>query len=342
MSSPDLVTWREEEAMLRPAPGFDDFGCWSGTTTFDKNDNPIIFYTGVNGQKAGIGSAHYLDDELIRWNKTKGNPHIPNPPTGWNHLDFRDPYLWKEGDWWYMIVGSGIASNQGGILFSCKSNDLVNWENIAPIYRDADANRYGIFWEMPFDNGKYMLGVTPVPIPGKRAKALYWIGDFVDEKFIPQNTIPVDLELITEHLLAPAFGKDENEQYTYIGIIPEDRSVDLQIEAGWRQTFSLPRMIRLLKDNKHIGQIPHPNLCRLRLNETEVSDRTIEPNSNFNLPEYSGTQSELYFNIYAPNDEEFRIQFFNSEDATEFTSIRFDKANKRILLNRTNSIIQDR
>jgi beta-fructofuranosidase len=341
LSSPDLVTWVEEEVMLRPDPGFDNFGIWSGTTVFDENENPVIFYTGVNGQKAGIGSAHYQDDDLIRWDKTEGNPLIPNPPPSWNHLDFRDPFLWKEGNTWYMIVGSGIANNQGGVLFSYKSTDLVNWQNINPIYRHEDVIKYGIFWEMPslfpLENDKYLLCITPVPVPGKKAESLYWIGQFEEEEFIPATEEAIPLEIITEHLLSPAFGKDENQQYTYIGIIPEDRSAESQVAAGWRQTFSVPRQIRLLEDGKHIGQIPHPNLCRLRLNETEVFNRAIAPNTNFNLPEYSGTQSELYFKIYAPEEEEFQIQVFKNEAATEFTAIRFDKANDRILLNRSNS-----
>jgi beta-fructofuranosidase len=341
LSSPDLVTWTEEDVMLRPDPGWDDFGIWSGATTFDQNGNPVIFYTGVDGQKAGIGSAHYLDDDLIRWEKTAGNPHIPNPPSGFNHMDFRDPFLFKEGDWWYLIVGSGIANETGGILFSYKSMDLINWETISPIFNHTDVIKHGIFWEMPsffeLEEDKYMLNITPVPVPGKKADALYWIGSFVNEDFVPTQENAFNLELFGEHLLAPAFGKDENQQHTYIGIIPEDRSVATQVAAGWRQTFSLPRVIRLLEDEVHVGQVPHPNLCRLRGNETSVNNRTIQPNSNFNLPEYSGNQSELYFKIYAPADNEFRIQVFKNEAATAFTAIRFDKENNRILLDRTNS-----
>ena len=336
-SSPDLVTWKEERIALAPQAGFSGFGCWSGTTTYDENGIPVIAYTGVNGQKAGIGIAHPVDSQLIKWETLPGNPVIPNPPANFPHLDFRDPYIWKEDDGtYYMIVGSGLQNNGGGILFSYKSQNLTDWQTILPIYQNNNVAQSGKFWEMPsfqkMENGDYILIVTPV-FNGAPAQALYWVGSFADEKFTPYNPAPQPFEHITRNLLSPAFGRDEADRLTYIGIIPEDRDVNDQIAAGWRQTFSIPRVARLLEDGR-IGHYPHPNLCRLRRNNVPIENREIATGSNFNLPEIQGDQYEIDMVIVPEPGAQFALQIFKNQAATLFTSIYGDLKTNKLGINR--------
>jgi beta-fructofuranosidase len=341
LTSVDLVNWTEEEIPLAPSSsGFDSFGVWSGTTIADTNGNPVIVYTGVDGAKAGIGIAYPNDASLITWSKYESNPVIAAPPVSYATLDFRDPYVWKTGDTYYMIVGSGLQNSGGGILFTYKSTDLVSWQSIAPLYRDANIDQSGTFWEMPFfyrlNETDYLLQVLPTAGAGKPARSLYWIGSFVNEKFTPYFKKPKEFELVNQNLLAPAIGTDESGRITYIGIIPEDRDVQAQINAGWRHTFSLPRQIRLLKDST-IGHIPHPNLCRLHGEYVQITNRTITKNSNFNIPEVQGNQMELDFDIKADSLSVFSVQVYKNADAQEFTSLVFDLAANTISLDRTHS-----
>ena len=324
-SSPDLVKWKEEKIALAPEPGFDSYGVWSGTTIAGPDGIPVIIYTGVDGAKAGIGVAYPSDNELLEWTRANENPVVPRPPSGYDHMDFRDPYLWKTGDTYYMIVGSGLH-NGGGILWTYKSTDLIEWENIQHLYYDNDVERSGKFWEMPFfyqlNEQDYMLCVTPIPWEGKRARTIYWIGSWENEIFTPYFTEPRKFEWIQENFLSPAVGTDEEGRSVYIGIIPEDRPSSDQVAAGWRQTFSIPRVMRLLKDSS-IGHTPHPNLCRLREEHTRITNRVIEPGTNFNIPEITGNQMELHFKIKYDSASAFQIQVFKHEDTQEFTSIRF-------------------
>ncbi|MCC6723964.1 MAG: GH32 C-terminal domain-containing protein, partial [Saprospiraceae bacterium] len=335
-SSPDLVTWKEERIALAPQPGFSDFGCWSGTTTYDENGVPVIAYTGVDGQKAGIGIAHPLDNQLIKWETLPDNPVIPNPPPNFPNMDFRDPYIWKEGSTYYMIVGSGLQNNGGGILFSYKSQNLTDWETILPIYQNNNVAQSGKFWEMPSfiktENGDYILIVTPV-FNGAPAQTIYWVGSFVDEKFTPYNNLPQPFEHITRNLLSPSFGRDETGSLTYLGIIPEDRDANDQIAAGWRQTFSIPRVARLLEDGR-IGHYPHPNLCRLRKNNVHIENREIAEGTNFNLPEIQGDQYEIDMVIVPEPDAQFALQIFKNEAATLLTSIYGDLKTNKLGINR--------
>ncbi len=338
LSSPDLVTWKEERMVLRPQSGFSSIGVWSGTTFFNENEEPVIAYTGVNGAFAGIGIAEFVDSNLLAWEPVAQNPVIDRVPSNIPNQDFRDPYVWKEGDTYYMVVGSGKAGNAGGLLMSYTSQDYINWVSIPPIFETFDPRSHGRFWEMPYFNRinetDYLFVATPVNI-GAPARAIYWVGSFDGSKFTPYEAEPRDMELISRHMLAPAIGQDSAGQLTYIGIIPEDRNVADQEAAGWRQTFSVPRVLRLLDDQVTLATIPHPNLCRARGAETLVEERTIQNGTSFNLPEYQGIQSELEFEIYAPEVDKFSIQVYKSESGGELTRIVIDKGRNQLGINRT-------
>jgi sucrose-6-phosphate hydrolase SacC (GH32 family) len=325
LSSPDLVHWQEEKIVIGPSPGFDNFGTWSGTTIKDQHGDPVIFYTGVNEARAGIGIAYPQDKNLIEWEKYPYNPVIPSGPAG--YLDFRDPFLWEDKGVYYMIVGAGLANNGGGALPTYKSTDLVNWTRVSDLHSNADIAESGFYWEMPFfyplnDQGDYILAVTPL-YPDTPANVLYWVGKWENEEFTPYFDEPRLLDASVNNMLAPAVGTDAEGRITYIGIIPETRNVDDQIQAGWRHTFSLPRVIRLLEDSS-VGQYPHPNLCRLRTNEIVVENRRIEKGTGFNLPEFGGNQLNLEFSVKGDSASRFSLQLLKSADGSEFTSFVFD------------------
>ncbi len=342
--SPDMVHWREVDIALRPTPGFDNFGAWSGTTLKDNAGNPYIFYTGVDGARAGIGLAMPQDDSLLTWTESDSNPIIAHPPTSFSHMDFRDPFLWESGGIYYMIVGSGLQNKGGGILFTYRSTDLIHWTLIPRLYANSDVDEYGEFWEMPtfrkLAGDTYLLQLTPTPNSGKPARSIYLLGAWENETFKPYFETPKSLELFDSHMLAPAFGTDDETGDTYIGIIPEDRDGNDQINAGWRQTFSIPRQVRLLEDST-LGQIPHPNLCRLRSDELVVDHLVLENGKRNNLLDFSGNQIEMEFDIKADSNSSFVIQVLKHEDEKEYTTLTFDYALNKIILDRRQSSLSN-
>jgi beta-fructofuranosidase len=338
-TSPDLVNWKEERIALAPDshPGFDNFGIWSGTATFAPDGTPRLLYTGVDSQKAGIGLAAPSDTSLLTWTKYVNNPVVANAPA--NSMDFRDIYVWKEGINYYMIAGSGIGGNAGGKVVLYKSTDLMSWTYLKPLFFDTHTSRSGVFWEMPFfhklDSNTYILGVLPTPTAASGpAKVLYWLGKWQNETFTPYFQIPKKTEFIPENLLAPALGTDKDGNIVTIGIIPEDRSAASQVAAGWRQTFSIAREMRLLKDST-VGQIPHRNLCRLRGAGVELQNRSITAGSNFNFPEISGNQIEVELALKADSASIFSVQFFKHADGKELTSLIFNLSDNSISLDRS-------
>lgn len=73
---------------------------------------PTILYTGVRGDWTSPSNQSVClaggTKDLLSWEKHTGNPVIA-PPDGLDVAGFRDPYLWREEDGWYMIVGAGSA-----------------------------------------------------------------------------------------------------------------------------------------------------------------------------------------------------------------------------------------
>lgn len=335
--SNDLVTWEDMPIALAPEPGWDQHGIWSGHVVKNDSGNVVAFYTGVDGVKAGIGIA-YPDNELKTWTKDLSNPVIPNPPSTYNHMDFRDPFIWKHEDTWFMIVGSGIH-HVGGILMTYSSNDMVHWENATPLFYDSYENS-GRFWEMPaffkITASKYVLLVNTVPWEGVPAETIYWVGEWDGGRFNPDHEKPKKFDLINGPLLAPSITTDEIGRTIAIGIIPETRSSEEQNKAGWTHTYSLPRQLRLMADG-NLAQIPHPNLCRLRDEAVHIENRSISTGSKLNIQEISGNQIELKFEIKADSAAKFSIHFSKNLDERELTALHFNLESNLITLDRSKS-----
>jgi sucrose-6-phosphate hydrolase SacC (GH32 family) len=257
MTSPDLLRWTELPVALTPESGFDNEGCWSGSV-IEHEGRLAILYTGVDGVKAGIALA--FSDDGIQFTKHPENPVIPRPPNSRDFLDFRDPFVWREGEVYYLIVGSGVK-DVGGAALLYRSNDLTNWEYRKQIL-SGNTGSSGFFWEMPIflkDGDRYALVVSELP-----GRATYWVGSWRDENFTPMSSTPRHLELFN-HLLSPTPMIEENGEIVVMGIIPDQRSPAELSAAGWAHLYSLPRLLSIYADGS-IVQRPHRSveaLCQV-------------------------------------------------------------------------------
>lgn len=78
---------------------------------------------------------------------------ICGQPDGLKRGDMRDPFVWKEGAVWYMIVGYGIEGDgcSRGALLLYKSFDAKKWQYVHLLFEGNPAvDHSGVFWEMPF------------------------------------------------------------------------------------------------------------------------------------------------------------------------------------------------
>ena len=135
------MTWEHLPIALEPGPGpADRAGCWSGCLVFDDDGRPTIFYTGVV-QRRGVTRPSICtavsDDGLLTWVKAPGGPVIRRTPPGIQPDRFRDPFVWRDGAGWAMLVGAGTDRGQGIVLIY-RSDDLRSWRYAGPFLTTED------------------------------------------------------------------------------------------------------------------------------------------------------------------------------------------------------------
>lgn len=338
-SSPDLVQWTEHKPVLTPEEGYDQYGIWSGHAFIDDAGKPAVMYTGGDGKEFGMGLAFPKDEELIQWKKYDSNPVVQGPPKKFERIDFRDPYVWKENDTWYMIIGFGLVEKgeEKGTVLLYKSKDMKSWEFLHPLFKgNPSLDNTGMFWEMPVFwkmNGKYILLVNPTPHNGKPAVAVYWTGDFINETFVPDHKMPKRLEVINR-MLSPSVTLDEYGKTTAIAIIPDLIPAEMQMEQGWTHLYSIPRTWDLV--DGYIHQKPHPALQKLRGNVTTISQQTIEPGQNL-LISKGKHQLEIIAKIIPENCDKFGFIIGKNKENGEETTISFDLKTDEMFVDLTNS-----
>jgi len=140
-ASTDLVAWEHLPIALEPTDdGPDRLGCWSGCLVRDDDGRPTIFYTGVSQdrtiRRATICRATGSDD-LVTWVRDPDGPVIGRPPTGIRPDRFRDPFVWRDGAGWAMLVGAGTVKARGVVLLY-RSDDLLTWRYVGPFVTTDD------------------------------------------------------------------------------------------------------------------------------------------------------------------------------------------------------------
>ena len=343
--SDDMVNWVPQRDALYPeiepgtTSGFDMKGVWAGDAVYE--DGTIYaFYTSVNHSgpfNPGIAIATAPAADSDNW--TKLGPVIDG-----GFGDFRDSSLWKVGDTWHMIVGA--HENGSGALVYYTSPDLMTWTQRPDFtsisYAEMDIG--STIWEVPtfieLSGGKFVLVVNPIGDQVGRydrpysVRARYWTGTFTGNTFTPDYTLPKNLDLFRGHI-SPTAELDRDGVIAAIGIVDERRSGVAQHNAGWTQTFSLPREWFLLPDNVTLGQRPYPGLTALRDEQTPVE---LGPLSTTDVT-YTGLSSRhVEFTLTvdpASTATEYGFEVFANEDRSEYSRVFYDVASGNIVLDKT-------
>ena len=350
MVSTDFVNWTNTKDALWPTlewsatSGYDMKGIWSGDV-ISENGVAHAFYTAVNHSgpfNPGIGHATSSDADLKNWVKT--NPVVDKPNDA--NSDMRDPYLFKDGSTWVMLIGAKI--NGIGGLFCFTSTDLTNWTRKTDFctvaYSQMDIGSE--VWEMPvfepIGGSKYILIANPIggtvaKYGPKYTRGVYWIGTYTNGQFTPDFTTPKSLDLIPGHL-SPAVARNASNQLTAIGIVDERRNSQAQEDAGWCHVFSLPRVYSLLSNNQTLGQAPAPQTTSLRFPGTQQTLSNLSVSSTFPLIVTDGAKTEIMASLNpATTATTYGINIRKSNDGTEVTKIYYDAVNKNIILDKSAS-----
>ena len=340
-ASADLVHWADMPIALAPTPGGpDEDGCWSGCA-IDNGGFPTILYTGVQGdynlprsQRVCLATS---DDDLLRWRKHPGNPVLAQPP---DHLDvtgFRDPFVWREDDAWFMIIGAGIE-DVGGAVLLYQSDDLHQWEFLHPLC-DSDklesaALWTGAVWEVPqfFPLGdKHIMTITAWD--KEQLYSAYFVGSYHDRRFYPDAVYKLDYG--DRHFCAPHSLRDTAGRRILWGWIDESRPIEAQMAARWAGVMSLPRILTLAADGK-LTMRPAPELEALRAARRRYANISLSGAAGGFTLDAPGAAFEIQAEFDCANAEACGIKVRCSPDEEE-TTIFYDAGRKQLGIDRRRS-----
>jgi len=328
--SGDMLHWTHEPLALTPTPGTSDaYGVFSGSaiaiskrvyavyTGAQKSDDAhATIRDGANDVQESQCLAWSDDPRLVKWIK-EPKPIIAAPPAGMAYTGFRDPSVWRQGEWYYMTVGSGVAEVGGCVLLyrSPVKGDLRHWEYLHTLTsgawngkKTANPCGDGEMWECPeffaLDGAHVLIYST--------LNKVFWQSGVLDEKtmkFTPKKTGELDWGAF----YAPKTQLDAAGQRILWGWIPERRSEDAMKAAGWSGMMSLPRVMNLDADGTlRLLVLPEAKLLR----SGEISSTEINDGTTVTLPAAKG---EVKCAATRPLDFELKI----ATRATELVRISY-------------------
>lgn len=296
--SPDMLHWTHLPVALTPTPGGpDSFGCFSGSA-IAVGKRVYVVYTGTRESTPELATirdgsnkiqesqclAWSDDPKLIAWTKDP-EPIVARPPAGLDITGFRDPSAWKQGDWYYMTVGSGLA-RIGGCVLLYRSKDLKQWEYLHEL---TSGSWNGVVTANPCDDGQMWECPEFFPLDGGHVLIystlgkVFWESGALDEatmKFTPQRKGLLDLDAF----YAPKTQRDALGRRILWGWIPERRPEAAMREAGWSGMMSLPRVLTLDPDGTlRMRVLPRTSSLRgaaVSVHTSPIASKTVLARAN--------------------------------------------------------------
>jgi len=288
--SRDLVHWEHLPIALVPGPeAYDKDGIWSGCAVVHEGA-PSILYTGVQPEVQCLATS---DDNMRTWRKHPWNPIIGQRPPRLSLTGFRDPFAWREGEEWYLVIGSGIC-DVGGAALLYRSSDLRAWEYLHPLHVSSVAET-GKMWECPnfFSvGGKHLLAVSTL------GKVVCFLGEYSELRFMPERQSDMDLG---NCFYASNCLLDDKGRRIMWGWAPEKYDVEAKKASGWAGVLTLPREVFLHPDDT-LGIRPVPELRVLRGRHWHFANLCLSGYSVEVLPDVAGDQLEIAAELQADGD----------------------------------------
>lgn len=342
--SDDLVHWHDCPVALAPGPeAYDRDGIWTGCLVED-GGLPTIFYTATYPQAVAAAVSH---DHLLTWEKLPENPLIPGPPPEIGRLaggHFRDPFIWKEKDGWFMLMASKIEG-EGGKILLYHSLDLRQW-TYRGILLSGDPSQtepfwQGTMWECPnlLDYGaRQVLFLSVQATATDHLYAVYFSGRFQDEHFQPEQS---GILVHGGSFYAPQAMRLSDGRFLMFGWLHEGRSQQACMEAGWNGAISLPLVLDLLPDGS-VGVSPPAELQKLRGQQWQEDRVLLSGESVIDLPQVNGRALEIKMALQPSAGAEGGLLVFCSPDGQEQTRIMYKQADGQIFVEREQASLDQR
>ncbi|MEQ8677043.1 MAG: glycoside hydrolase family 32 protein [Aggregatilineales bacterium] len=338
--SRDLVHWEQLPIALAPTPGsVDEDGIFSGCAV-NNDGQPVIIYTGVRGERFEhqVQCVAFGSDDLLKWEKYANNPVVGEvPPEANQTADFRDPFVWRDGEHWYMLVGSGIK-DVGGTAFLYRSDDLLSWDYLNPLLV-GDRTKNGLIWECPnfFPLGDKWVLIVSMHDGKDTVRVQYFVGTYENHRFTPE----VEGLLDHAYLYAPLTMQDDSGRRILWGWLREGRSKQAHTNAGWAGAQSIPRELSLDEHSRLIMR-PVPEIETIRGAHHQYDNLNLDTTSEAEMPiSAHGLALDIALDATLQDEGELMLSVACSPDNSQRTDIQFSALTGELSVNRAYSSLSE-
>ncbi|RMB84177.1 glycoside hydrolase family 32 protein [Streptomyces shenzhenensis] len=345
--SPDLLRWELLPVALVPTPGGDDEGgVWSGNAV-STDGGLIAFYSAKRDDRwwQPVASAVSHDGGLT-FAKHPGLL-VPQPAEGTSM--FRDPYVWRDGDRWRMLVGAGLADGRGAAQ-QYLSDDLEHWEYAGPFLARAPEPLPGGAdteegWECvqyaDFGDGRGVLLLSAWDPQGGASHSAAYPGR--DHGLHFAADAPQRLDHGPE-FYAPALLHAPDGRWLMWGWVWEARDA-VQVgapstwtdEVGWAGMLSLPREVTLGPDGS-VRQRPARELDALRGRPALRAKGQVTADAPDTLG-VTGRSFDLTARLHrgAAGGAAAGLRLVTSPDGSEYLDLALDAATGELVVDRAHA-----
>ena len=328
--SKDLVHWEHLPMALYPSKELGEAHCFSGSCIINEG-TPTIFYTsiGTGERNPSTGAEQWMatsNDNMLTWQKYALNPVLTVELHGDTEIrEWRDPFLWREGNDWYMVIGG--SHNKKGCVLIYRSKDLKVWKFLNIL---LEGN--GDVCECP---NYFKLGDKYVMVYSPYGPVKYLIGSINENyKFISKYEGIIDYSG-WEGFYAPNSLEDPQGRRIMWGWLTEQSRNEFNVECGWAGVQSLPRVLTISKQGK-LNINPVPEIEKLRYDHVCFRDKILLNETYETGVRGRALEIEVTFKIDSVN-EEFEIEVFKSSNGQETTKVIFNARREELTVDRSQS-----
>ncbi|MDN0193495.1 glycoside hydrolase family 32 protein [Streptomyces sp. S.PNR 29] len=343
--SPDLLSWEALPIALSPAPGGEDAdGCFSGNAVSD-GDRLVAFYSANrwdrSPQHQPVTSATSRDSG--RTFSPRGELVVPAWPEGCTM--YRDPYVWRDGDRWRMLVGAALADGRGAALLY-ESPDLDTWTYLGLF----DAREQEPVGDTGLHTGEGWECPQYLPARSGRPGALIFsawndhdgprcVTALVGEEH--GDVFEAGPPALVDHgpdCYAPALLRAPADRWLLWGWSGEAREEAWSVSDGWAGVLTLPREISVGGDGT-LRQRPAAELLALRGEYAVQAEGVTQGPEPVDLGGV-GRAFDLTARLETTGPAGLRL--LTSPDGSEYLDIRLDAATGELVVDRDHASLDDR
>ncbi len=343
-TSTDFVKWEYQPVALAPDQSYDaGSGCFSGSA-IEKDGQLYLMYTGVAANGAQQQCIAVSADGLV-FDKIGRNPVIPTAqvPGGCSTVDFRDPYVFRDGEWYYCLIGTKVGSYGQLVLY--RSKTLTAWEYVGLVMNSTDPNGDNFYqlsgvYECPtyaVVDGQPILICSPqnLPTEGNQFEnvhsVVYMAGQFDYEtgRFHYDEMREIDGGF--DFYAAQVMNMPDGRVIMTAWMDMWDRNFPTQAD-GWNGSMILPR--ELSYKNGKLYQAPVREIENYRTNEIKKDSLSVTDDS-VQVEGISGDTLELSVKIRVGEAQKSGVKVFKG--GAHETLIYYNSETGEVVLDRSAS-----